>query len=77
MLEALDEIAGLLGIFFKVLNPLSRGAGVGQKLLAVLSTEEAATIFGALDVSLIVTSVRQCSRGTTAGLFSASAYDAV
>ena len=71
---ALDEIAGLLGIFFKIMNPLGRGAGLGQKLLAVLSTEEASTIFGALDCSLILTSVKQASRGSTAGLFSMSAY---
>ena len=73
-MDALEEIDALLAIFFKVLNPLSRGAGLGQKLLAVLSTEEASTIFGALDINLIITSVRQNSRGTTVGLFSASAY---
>ena len=63
-----------MDIFFKIMNPLGRGAGLGQKILAVLSTEEASTVFGALDCSLILTSVKQASRGSTAGLFSMSAY---
>ena len=74
MSTALDEISGLLDIFYKIMNPLGRGAGIGQKILAVLSTEEASNVFGALDCSLILTSVKQASRGSTAGLFSMSAY---
>ena len=65
MYEGLTEIESLMAMLLKLLNPLSSAAGIGNKLVAVFSTQEAANCFGSLDASLIVTSLKTQARGPT------------
>ena len=74
VLEGLKEIQGLMNIFHKILQPLSRQAGVGYKILAVLATAEASAVLGALDSNLLCTSIRQASRGATAVIFGMKSF---
>ena len=63
-----------MNIFHKILQPLSRQAGVGYKILAVLATAEASAVLGALDSNLLCTSIRQASRGATAVIFGMKSF---
>lgn len=72
--EGLTEIDSLLKIFQKVLCPLSRAAGVGQKITAVLGTEEAENVLGALDANLLQSSVKQANRGVTSTMYGMSPF---
>ena len=73
--KKLRVIESVMKLFQKVANPLSNSKGFGSKLLAIMNTRECGIVFGQLDVSLTVTSVKTSARGSTATLFQASPYD--
>merc|ERR1712071_433349 len=72
--KKLRVIESVMKLFQKVANPLSNSKGFGSKLLAIMNTRECGIVFGQLDVSLTVTSVKTSARGSTATLFQASPY---
>ena len=74
IIEGLEVIESVLKMFVRILDIHSTSMGLGSKLIATLGTSEVAIIFGELNASFIISSLRTQSRGVSGTIFSMSPY---
>ena len=72
--DGLEVIESVLKMFVRILDIHSTSMGLGSKLIATLGTSEVAMIFGELNASFVISSLRTQSRGVSGTIFNMSPY---